>query len=218
MPEKANPGAVELLKEDHRKVEDLFKKFEKVKSESEKEEIADQIDLELRVHSMIEEEILYPALRDIESEIVAESFEEHGVVEELLDELATMDLDEEQFEAKFKVMQENVEHHVEEEEKQMFPKASKIKNYAEIGMQLIDRKMQLLDELGGTEAEDRAGDQPATSKASQKAQAVLENGTSPRGSTEQESEMQKKDAARARRSQRATTTAGRGARSKQKAK
>jgi hypothetical protein len=222
MPEKKNPRAVELLKEDHREVESLFKKFESAKSESEKEEIADQIDLELRVHSMIEEQILYPALREIESEIVAESFEEHGVVEELLDQLATMDLGEEQFDAKFKVMQENVEHHVEEEETQMFPKATKIENYAEVSAQLMEMKERLMEELRGTEAEDRASDQPATSTASQKSEAVLGgDGASQSGPSQQEMEQaeeKKKAAAKARRSKRAKATAGRGARSKAKAK
>jgi len=106
------PTAVDLLTEDHKKVKDLFEKFEKAKSEDEKEEIADQVDLELRVHAMIEEEILYPAIKDIDREITAESFEEHGVVEQLLNELATMDLEEEQFEAKFNMEFRNGSHNV----------------------------------------------------------------------------------------------------------
>jgi iron-sulfur cluster repair protein YtfE (RIC family) len=169
------PTAVDLLKEDHEKVKGLFEKFEKAKSEDEKEEIADQVDLELRVHSMIEEEILYPAMKDIDGEITAESFEEHGVVEELLNELATMDLEEDQFEAKFKVMKENVEHHIEEEENNMFPQCSKIPNYDEIGLKLAQRKKELLDQLRDTDDSERAttkGD-PATMKASEKSEAVM---------------------------------------------
>jgi hemerythrin superfamily protein len=166
---------------------------------------------------LIEEEILYPALRDVDSEIVAESFEEHGVVEQLLDELAILELGEEQFDAKFKVMQENVEHHVEEEETQMFPKVEKLKNYDQIGLQLIDRKMQLMQELRGTESEDRAGNgtAPATMKASEKSEAVLDGAGA---STPPPAADQKKQAARSRRTERAKATSGRGARSKQKAK
>src|SRR5829696_3165335 len=105
---------------------------------------------------MIEEEILYPAFTDIDSEITAESFEEHGVVEELLNELATMDLEEEQFEAKFKVMKENVEHHIEEEETQMFPKCPKIPNYEELGLLMAERKQVLLDQLKDMDDSERA--------------------------------------------------------------
>lgn len=198
--------AVELLKADHRKVEDLFKQFEKATNESKKEEIADEIDLELRVHSMIEEEILYPALRDVDSEIVAESFEEHGVVEQLLNELATMELSEEQFEAKFKVMQENVEHHVEEEEKEMFPKASKAPGYDEIGPKMEQRKQQLMKELGmkGEAAERVSGSEPATAQASEKSEAVLEGGQQSKAPP-----ARARSAGTERRSRRATTTAGR---------
>jgi hypothetical protein len=174
MPSKTL-SAVDLLKKDHEEVKGLFEQFEKAGSIDEKEEIADQVDLELRVHSMIEEEILYPALREIASEAVAESFEEHGVVEELLNELATMDLDEDQFEAKFKVMKENLEHHIEEEETEMFPTCPSIPNYDEIGSLLENRKEELMKELRDTEDSDRAtakGD-PATMKASEKSEAVM---------------------------------------------
>ncbi len=171
------PGAVELLKEDHKKVKGLFKEFQSAKSENVKERIADEVDLELRVHSMIEEEILYPAMRDVDSDIVAESFEEHGVVEELLNELATMELSDDQFDAKFKVMLENVEHHIEEEETNMFPQASKLPNYEEIGLRLIERKMQLTKDLKAQgDASERAtdGGLPSTMKASGKSETLAE--------------------------------------------
>jgi hypothetical protein len=182
---------------------------------------------------MMEEEILYPAMKDIDSEIVAESFEEHGVVEELLDELATMDLTSDQFEAKFKVMQENVEHHIEEEETQMLPNASKIPNYEQIGLQLIERKMQLMHELSMSESSDRAeGGEPATMKASEKSEALMDGaapmmGASSGGSsarsikpeedekassakTPSRSQSRSKSAAASNsRSRRATATAGR---------
>jgi Hemerythrin HHE cation binding domain len=199
---KNDPGAVELLEEDHRKVQDLFKKFESAKV-SEKEEIANQVDLELRVHSMIEEELLYPSLRDAASKMVAEAFEEHGVVEELLNELATMELGDEQFEAKFKVMQENVEHHIEEEEKDLLPQARKLQNYEDLGMQMVQRKVELMKQLGmEEEPSGRAttSGEPATMRASEKSEAALEGASSPPVPQRPE---------RSRRSRRAAATSGR---------
>ena len=203
MAKNETPGAVDLLKEDHEKVKGLFKKFEQAKDEATKEDIADQVDLELRVHSMIEEEILYPALRDIDAEIVAESFEEHGVVEQLLNELATMDLGEEQFEAKFKVMQENVEHHIEEEERDMFPQTKKIKDYEAIGMQMARRKLELTREFKGQgEAAERVtSGEAATAKASEKSESVLEGHvpSQPAGSKAQRSRRAAAASSRSRR-------------------
>ena len=210
MAKKDKPGAVELLEEDHKKVKSLFKKFDSASDDEEKEEIADQIDLELRVHSMIEEEILYPAMKDVDSEIVAESFEEHGVVEQLLDELATMDLSSDQFEAKFKVMQENVEHHIEEEEDEMFPQAKKLPDYEQLGMRLVERKMQLMDELRMTDASERPeGGEPATMKASEKSEALLAGSKEPEKTPSRSQSRSKTSAAASRRSRRSTATAGR---------
>jgi hypothetical protein len=208
MTSRKQPGAVELLKEDHRKVKDLFKKFESAKDESEKDQIADEVDLELRVHSMIEEEILYPAMRDVDSEMVAEAFEEHGVVEELLNELATMELGDEQFDAKFKVMQENVEHHIEEEEGDLFPKTSKLPGYEDLGFKLVQRKVELMEELkmkGDASERATSGAQPATMLASEKSESVLEGASSPPPA----SEPARKRSGSSSRSQRAAATSGR---------
>jgi hypothetical protein len=147
MPKTPETDVVMLLKEDHKKVKELFKQFEKA-DQSGKQTISDEVDAELRVHSKIEEEILYPAMREIESEMVAEAYQEHEVVEELLDELAAEELDDETFEAKFTVMQENVEHHIEEEEKEMLPKASKLPNYEDLSRQMWQRKTALMAEMG----------------------------------------------------------------------
>lgn len=210
MADKTVPGAVELLKEDHEKVKGLFSRFQSA-NESEKEDIADEVDLELRVHSMIEEEILYPAMQEVDGEIVAESFEEHGVVEELLDELATMELSNDQFQAKFKVMQENVEHHIEEEETEMFPKAGQIPNYGEIGLKLLERKLELMEELKGSDPEERTeGSTPATSRASEKSEAMSGSPSQPPAKSGSSS--------KAKRAARSAKAAGRGARSKQKAR
>lgn len=175
MADKKQPGATDLLKEDHDKVKDLFEQFEKAKDQATKDEIADKVDLELRVHSMIEEEILYPVLPKSDSDMVAEAFEEHGVVEELLNELATMDLEDEQFDAKFKVMSENVLHHIEEEESEMFPKVKQELDNQEIGMRMAQRKVELMKQLESVgDAADRVESAtPATMEASAKSESTL---------------------------------------------
>jgi hemerythrin-like domain-containing protein len=120
---------IALLEKDHRTVEQAFKKFENAGTDKEKQQIAQQIIADLRVHTMIEEEIFYPVTRrklDPEGkEMVAEGFEEHHVIKMLMDELDQMRSMSQQFEAKMTVLQENVEHHVEEEEGELFPEAKK---------------------------------------------------------------------------------------------
>ncbi len=117
-------NATELLKHDHDEVEELFERFDSAGSSSEKRSILDNILSELDVHASIEEQVFYPAVQSEVSkldDLVREGIEEHHVVEQLMTELATMEPDHPQFEAKVKVLKENVEHHVEEEEEGMFP-------------------------------------------------------------------------------------------------
>lgn len=118
---------LKLLEEDHRKVEKLFAQFEEAgdRAHKTKRDICAKVVQELRAHSEMEEKVLYPAAREeVEGteDVVLESFEEHHVVEQLLDELDGMDPQDEQFEPKFTVLMESVRHHVEEEEKELFPK------------------------------------------------------------------------------------------------
>ena len=109
--------AIALLKADHRTVEELFEKFEKGQSGS-KQQIADQICNELKIHSMIEEEIFYPSLEGkIEQELLDEAYVEHDGAKVLINEIAAGGPDEEFYDAKVKVLQEEIEHHVKEEEK-----------------------------------------------------------------------------------------------------
>ena len=119
--------AVKLIKDDHKKVKDLFRQFEKARTADRKMAIAQEVFQELDVHAEIEEEIFYPAAKakaDREGkELVAEAVEEHHVVKMLISELKAMPQVNEQFEAKFTVLIENVEHHIEEEEQEMLPDA-----------------------------------------------------------------------------------------------
>jgi hemerythrin superfamily protein len=118
--------AIVLLKADHRKVERLFKQFEKAgdRAHRTKRRIADEVIRELTTHAYIEETLFYPTARAAvpqTSEHVLESVEEHHVVAWMLSELAHTEPTDERFDAKMAVLMENVRHHVEEEEQDWFP-------------------------------------------------------------------------------------------------
>jgi hemerythrin superfamily protein len=118
--------AITLLKDDHRKVERLFKQFEKTgaRAHRTKRRIVDQVIAELTTHAYIEETLLYPTARAAVPETgehVLESVEEHHVVAWILSELVRTDPTDERFDAKMTVLMENVRHHVEEEEQEWFP-------------------------------------------------------------------------------------------------
>lgn len=118
--------AIVLLKDDHKKVERLFKQFEKAGegAHKTKRKLVDQVIAELTTHAYIEETLFYPTARSAVPETgehVLESVEEHHVVAWMLSELARMDPADERFDAKMSVLMENVRHHVEEEEQEWFP-------------------------------------------------------------------------------------------------
>jgi hemerythrin superfamily protein len=120
-----------LLKQQHDQVEELFKKIENAKSG--KEELFDQIADALAVHSAIEEQHFYPATKDTRTEeLLQEAVEEHLAVKRIIADLLEMEPDDPQFEAKIKVLKEQVEHHVEEEEKELFPKVRKMHSKEEL--------------------------------------------------------------------------------------
>ena len=127
--------ALELLKEDHRKVKDLFEEAEGTEDEKEKRELFDEIQTELETHARIEETVFYPAMEKREElkDMVLESIEEHKQVKTLLREMDNLKSDSEKFEPKLKVLMENVEHHAEEEEEgKMFPKVRQIFSQQEL--------------------------------------------------------------------------------------
>src|SRR6185295_7620257 len=122
-------NAFTLLTADHKKVAGILEKIDSTTERGVKtrEDLFTQLKTELDVHAHIEETILYPALEEVEvtHDITLEAYEEHRLVKQLLAELEKMDKGEEQWTARFTVLKENVEHHVEEEEGEMFPKARK---------------------------------------------------------------------------------------------
>ena len=123
-------NAFTLLKQDHQTVADLLEKIDKTTERALKtrEELFTRLKTELDIHAKIEETVFYPAIENEEEtrDITLEAFEEHRLVKQLLSELESMSKDSEEWTAKFTVLKENVEHHVEEEEGEMFPKAKKV--------------------------------------------------------------------------------------------
>lgn len=140
--------AIELLKDDHDKVDRLF---QKVKATDEGEHLAlfKEIKAELDAHTHIEEKIFYPKLKEEEElkDIVLEGVEEHRQAKMFLRELANLTEDSEKFEPKLKVLMEDIEHHVMEEEGGMFPKVKKVFDAAtmqELGKQMAEEKQSFM--------------------------------------------------------------------------
>ena len=139
--------ATDLLKKQHRQVEKLFKQAEKAQPRQ-RRQLMEQIVEQLKLHTQIEEEIFYPAVRELGTskaeEMIDEAFEEHHVVDLVLAELPKVDPDDERFEAKMTVLSELVQHHVEEEEGELFPMAEK-----KLGAERIKELGQQMEQMAG---------------------------------------------------------------------
>jgi hypothetical protein len=143
------PDAIALLKADHRKVEDLFAKFETAREADTKKRLAKQICTELTVHTILEEEIFYPACKgEIEDDLISEAYVEHDGAKVLIAELEAGSPAEEFYDAKVKVLSEQIEHHVHEEEKRsegMFSQARAVGvDMDDLGARMLARKQQLM--------------------------------------------------------------------------
>ena len=148
MPETQD--AIALLKQDHRTVEELFEKFEKASGEGRKQALAEEICLELSVHAQIEEEIFYPACEGkVEEDLLKESYVEHDAAKLLIAEIMSGSPDDDFYDSKVKVLSEEIQHHVEEEEKRMegvFAQARKAGlDMDALGEQLAARKAELTE-------------------------------------------------------------------------
>jgi hemerythrin-like domain-containing protein len=144
-------NAVELLSEQHREVEKLFAAFEKAEDVEDKEALFEEIADKLAVHTKIEEQIFYPAVREKKTEdMVLEAFVEHTSVKRLLADLLEADPSEGVFDAQMKVLKEQIEHHVEEEEGQLFPAAKKLLGQDEL-VGLAQEMAALQTELEGND-------------------------------------------------------------------
>ena len=155
---KKAKDAITLLKEDHKKVKGLLSQLEKTteRGASRRTKLLGQIETEVKIHTTIEEEIFYPAYRDAvkkkdDRELYQEALEEHHVVDLVMPELKRSNPGGEVFGAKAKVLKELIEHHAEEEEKEMFPKARRALGMAELrdlGAQMEARKRSLAGRKG----------------------------------------------------------------------
>ena len=146
------PDAIALLKADHRKVEGLFEKFESATGKSEKESLAKQICTELTVHTILEEEIFYPAcMGKTEEALLDESYVEHDGAKVLIAQIEAGGPGEAFYDAKVKVLSEEIEHHVGEEEKPaegLFAQARKAGlDMDALGQQMATRKQALLAQI-----------------------------------------------------------------------
>ena len=129
IPTSTEMDAIALLTEDHAKVKAMFEQYEGLgdRAHATKQKLAIQIFTELTKHATAEEEIFYPAVREAtkDEDLVDEATVEHASAKDLIEQIMSMDSSDELFDAKVKVLGEQIEHHVEEEEGEMFPKARK---------------------------------------------------------------------------------------------
>ena len=183
--------AIALLKQDHRTVEQLFEEFAAAE-ESEQGDIAERVCQLLTVHAQIEEEILYPAAKEAfadeeDDDLVNEAEVEHATAKDLIAKIEAMTPDDEPFKATVKVLSEYIKHHVKEEESELFPKLKKTElDLKELGDQLMQRKLALMEELGieeqgaAKDGESSQRSRPSANKASVK--SVSKAGSRHRGS------------------------------------
>lgn len=155
--------AIELLKADHKQVAKLFRALEREPLHHRKQPIGDRVLAELEVHAQIEEEIFYPAVRERADErddkMVAEAIEEHRIIKDLVSELKGRSPENPTYDPQFKVLRENVEHHVEEEQDELFPRVRSTMGdeLDALGSRLQARKRELQRSTAGTVAETLRG-------------------------------------------------------------
>ena len=164
--------AITLLKSDHRQVKALFSEFDKLKddgSEEDKAAIVAQICNELTIHAAIEEEIFYPAVRKAteDADLMDEALVEHAGAKELIAQLEGASADDDLYSAKVTVLGQQIDHHIQEEERRMFREVKKAKvDTAALGAKMMKRKMALMEEMGvaGDDAEEQDEEENSTSK------------------------------------------------------
>ncbi|MDQ3185681.1 MAG: hemerythrin domain-containing protein [Pseudomonadota bacterium] len=149
---KSKNDAIKLLIEDHNKVKKMFKEFEKLckkNDEEGKEELAMQICKELSIHAQLEEEIFYPAAREAidDDDMMNEAIVEHASAKDLIAQIQSMSASDPMFAAVVTVLGEYINHHIEEEQNEIFPKVEKSKmDLDEIGLEIAERKEALMEE------------------------------------------------------------------------
>ena len=158
--DSSTDDAIALLTADHESVKALFKRFEKLTeqegAEDEMAQLVQRICGELTVHATIEEEIFYPAVREAidDDDLMDEADVEQASAKALIAELEAGSPGEDQYNAKVTVLSEYINHHVKEEEGEMFPKARKAVDTKVLGVELVERKNELMSEMGLSEVEE----------------------------------------------------------------
>src|SRR3984893_895595 len=149
--EAASPNAFELLEQDHREVEEWFDEYDELKEDdNRKGELAEKICLALKVHAQIEEEIFYPQAREAtkDNDLIDEAVVEHATVKNLIAEIESMEVGEDLYDAKIRVLGEMVKQHIKEEEEELFPELRPAKIDLEaFGKELAERKEELMSEM-----------------------------------------------------------------------
>ena len=155
--EQETTNAIDMLKQDHRMVEELFDQFERVKDNDEEAaaEIIESACAALQIHDRLETEIFYPAIREQDEDdeledVLNEAEVEHESVRELIEKIEAMEWEDEKLHASFTVLSEYVKHHVKEEEQEMFPKLEQLDNVDmdALGAEMMERKTELMSEMG----------------------------------------------------------------------
>jgi hemerythrin superfamily protein len=153
---RRDPLAISLLKKDHREVESMFDEYEQLEGDREKLALFNKIALALKVHTQVEEEILYPEERgEVEDDLLDEAYVEHAGAKKLIAEIEAMQPSDEFYDAKVKVLGEYIKHHVKEEEQPggLFSQAKKgDEDLDAMGERIKARMAELKAELGGKRA------------------------------------------------------------------
>src|SRR6185312_1664491 len=149
----ASPSAFELLEQDHREVEEWFAEFDELnEDDDQKAKLAGKICLALKVHAQMEEEIFYPQARETtkDNDLIDEAVVEHATVKNLIAEIESMEVGEDLYDAKIRVLGEMVKQHIKEEEEELFPELEPANMDLEaFGKELAERKEELMVEMQG---------------------------------------------------------------------
>src|SRR5258706_4376280 len=175
--------ALEMLREDHRKVQEMFEQFERSEDPQAKQQICAEALTALKVHAALEEELFYPAVREVsdDEEKVDEALEEHHVAKLLASELEEMDAGDDHFDAKFKVLAESVKHHIEEEESEIIPAVESQLDTEDLGERMAELKQDLEQKMSDGSGRGRASPSSRT-RAKRRASGTRRHTSGSRGS------------------------------------
>lgn len=173
MQEGMKQSPIEMIKSDHRKVENLFKQFESEQDHKSKHQLMKQICNEVTVHALLEEELIYPLLRREDEEASEEGYMEHELVKFMISELESVGARDKTLEPKAKVLKELIEHHVEEEERDFLPELEGNSELENMTDRIFERKQQLMDQVmsKGMRKGSRGGSRAGSSRGSRSARS-----------------------------------------------